>query len=363
MSKAKDWIEKGKLFHERGQYDQAIDSFKRALSIKPDNTDAMIRIGLSYRYKEEYDKAIKWYEKVLEIDPKSKLALNNIGYALECKGELDEAAKRYTKALEIDPVYELALINLIKILNDKKEYHKIIEVLEKALELDPVNPGNWIDIGLAFNDIGEYEKAIDAYEKALKFEPSKIAYNNLGWTYFNKNEYEKATKLFAESLKIDWKYDIPYGNLNKIYNYLVDNQIKDCTLWKSLAEAYYIAREYKFALDSCNRCLGINDKFKNIRKLKEKILEAKRKVDMKSNLNNIIDIALNTFSMIATSVLLKDVVGYIKYKEPELEFTFSEIKYAIIDFINKRGLNIRLDDNRLIILKEDRHTLEKKLTI
>ncbi|MFX1557734.1 MAG: hypothetical protein ACFFC9_10810, partial [Promethearchaeota archaeon] len=133
--------------------------------------------------------------------------------------------------------------------------------------------------------------------------------------------------------------------------------------WKSLAEAYYIAREYKFALDSCNRCLGINDKFKNIRKLKEKILEAKRKVDMKSNLNNIIDIALNTFSMIATSVLLKDVVGYIKYKEPELEFTFSEIKYAIIDFINKRGLNIRLDDNRLIILKEDRHTLEKKLTI
>jgi Tfp pilus assembly protein PilF len=363
MTNAKEWVEKGKLFHERGQYDQAIDSFKRALSFKQDNTDILIRIGLSYRYKEEYDKAIKWYQKVLEIEPKSKLALNNIGYAYECKEQLDEAMKMYRKALEIDPVYELALINLIKILNDKKEFQKIIEILEKALELDPVNPGNWIDIGLAFNDLGEYEKAIEAYNKALKYEPSKIAYNNLGWTYLNKNDFEQAIRYFTESLKIDWKYDLPYVNLNKIYKHLKEKQIKNCMLWKILAEAYYVAREYKYALDACNRCIEEKYKFNGIQKLKEKILKAKQKFDMKSKLNKKINMALNSFSMIASTVLLSDVVGYIKYKEPELIFSDSEIRYAILDFINKKGLNIRLDGKRLIILKEDRETLEKKLTI
>jgi len=63
MTSAKVWIDRGKSLHERGEYDQAIEAFKRGLNLDPDNDDIMIRIGLSYRYKEEYDTAIEWYGK------------------------------------------------------------------------------------------------------------------------------------------------------------------------------------------------------------------------------------------------------------------------------------------------------------
>lgn len=353
MANNKDWVKKGKLLHQRGEYDQGIDAFKRALNLDPNNKDILIRIGLSYRYKEKYDTAIEWYEKVLEIDPDDVLALNNIGYAYECKNEFEKAIDFYKKALEKEPSYELALINLIKLFKEREQFEEAVNILKKALEVDPVNADNWVDLGLVYNEREKYEKSVEAYNKAVLYEPSKVAYNNLGWTYFNQKDWKDAINAFKESLKIDWRYDLPYLNLHKIYNYFLDNQVQNCELWMDLGEAYFVAKEYKYALNACNRCLKINSDYENIEVLKKKILDAKRKPDMKSKLDSVIERAFLTFSKIASSVLWNDVIGYVKYKAPELEFTNSEIKFAIIEYIDKKGLNIQLNDKRLIMLKED----------
>jgi len=353
MANNKDWLKKGKLLHQRGSYDQAIDAFKRALNLNPENKDIMIRIGLSYRYKEKYDTAIEWYEKVLEIDPEDVLALNNIGYAYECKNQFEKAIEMYQKALKIEPNYELSLINLIKLFKERDEFEKAMQIIKNALEVDPVNADNWVDLGLIYNEMGQYEKSINAYKKAVNYEPSRVAFNNLGWTYFNMNDFKNAIDVFKESLKIDWRYDLPYSNLHKVYNYFLENQVQNCELWRDLAEAYLVAKDYKYALNACNRCVNIDPEFKNIDVLRKKILDAKRKPDMRSKLNKIIERVFLTFSKVASSVLWNDVIGYVKYKAPELEFTNSEIKFAILDFINKNDLNIELNDKRLIMLKED----------
>jgi tetratricopeptide (TPR) repeat protein len=354
MDKVKKWLEKGKFLHESGQYDQAIDSFKRALTQDPKNTDVMIRIGLSFRYKKDYDTAISWYEKVLEINPDDVLALNNIGYAYECKELFEKAIEMYERALEIEPAYELALVNLIKLLKNRKQYQKAIEILEKTIPEDPVNPGNWIDLGLLYTEIEEYEKAINAYNKAIYYEPTNLAYNNIGWTFFKKKDYLKSIEAFTKSLEMDWKYDLPYRNLNKIYDKFSKKNKKEILLWKKLAEAYFVAKDYKYALNSCNRALEIEENYDGLEELKERILEAKKISDERSQLDNLIDMTLFTFSKIASSVFISDVVGYIKYKSPEIELSYSEIKYRVIDYISKKGRNIQISDNRLIMLKEDR---------
>ncbi|TXT58922.1 MAG: hypothetical protein BAJALOKI2v1_280013 [Promethearchaeota archaeon] len=356
MANDKDWVKRGKLFHQRGEYDQAIDSFKRALNLNPEQDikkDIYIRIGLSYRYKKEYDTAIDWYEKVLEIDDQDPLAWNNIGYAYECKNQREKAKEMYKKSLELDPTYELALVNLLKLYKENEEFENAKKLLKDALEEDPVNADNWVDLGLVYNEMGEYEKSIAAYEKALLYEPSRVAFNNIGWTYYNQEDFKNAIYAFKESLKRDWRYDLPYSNLHKIYNYFLDNNVEDCELWKDLADAYFVARDYKYALTACNRCLYINPDYGGMEGLKDEILQAKEKVEMKSKLESTIESAFFTYSKIASSVLWNDVIGYVKYKAPELEYTNSEIKYTIIEFINKNGLNIQLNDKRLIMLKED----------
>ena len=362
MGNSKQWLEKGKFLHERGEYDSAIDSFKKALNSDPNNTDILIRIGLSYRYKMEYDKAIEWYQKVLDINPEDILALNNIGYAYECKEEFEKAIEMYEKALEIEPGYELALINLIKLLKERKKFQKAIEILEKSMEVDSVNPGNWIDLGLLYTEIEEYDKAIEAYYKAIQYEPTMVAYNNLGWTYYNKKDWKNSIDAFIESLKMNWKYDLPYRNINKIYDTFIKDKIEDPDLWKRLSEAYYIAKDYKYALTCCNRSFELDNKQKDIKGLKSKILKEKTKTDERLDLDEGINKTLFTFQRIASSVLLSDVIGFIKYKYPELDFSYSEIKYRIIEYIEKKGRNIQLNDNKLLMLKEDR-TGDQKLII
>jgi tetratricopeptide (TPR) repeat protein len=352
MPSTKELIEQGDIFFDEKRFQKALETYKKALEVEPENIDALICCGLCYRNLEEYDKAIEYYDNALEIEPDNKTALNNIGYVLECKGKIEEAIEYYNKSLEVDPNYDMPLVNLTKIYLDRKDYKSAIKVYKNALEVDPINTANWIDLGRAYRFMEKYEKAIMAYSKALKLVPSnKIAWNNLGYVYFTQKEYKKAIEAITKSLEIDWLYDLPYSNLNKVYKELKEQDINDFKLWKQLANAFLVAKAYKRALDASNRMLEINPEGEDAKQLHEKILKVKHKFDMNPLLLEKIEHALNLFSSISTSVLLTDIIEYIRYKNPDLIFTDDEIKFNIFETIQKQNISAKLVVNKLVFYK------------
>ena len=64
--------------------------------------------GMAYRDKGQYDQAISDYNKALEINSKYAYAYNNRGMAYRDKGQYDQAISDYNKALEINPKYAYA---------------------------------------------------------------------------------------------------------------------------------------------------------------------------------------------------------------------------------------------------------------
>lgn len=353
MASTKEFIEKGDIFFDEGRYQKALDTYNKALNLEPKNIDALICVGLCYRNLEDYDKAIEYYNNALEIEPDNKTALNNRGYALEMKDQIEEAIEMYKKSLEEDPNYDMPLVNLTKIYIDRKDYQAAIKVYKNALEGDSINTANWIDLGRAYRFMEKYDKAILAYNKALKLVPSnKVVHNNIGYVFFVKKEYEKAIDSFSESLKIDWLYDLPYSNLNKVYKEMIEQNIIDFKLWKNLANAYLVGRAYKRALDASNRMLEINSEDGDAKKLHEKILGVKQKFDLTPLLLEKIEQALNLFSSISTSVLLTDIIEYIRYKTPDLIFTDDEIKFNIFETIQKKNISAKLVVNKLIFYRK-----------
>ncbi len=349
-----DLLKRGQILHDENRYDEAIKTFKEALLQEPDNTDILIRIGLSHRYKEEYDEAIDYYNKALEIEPDNKTALNNVGYAYECKEEVDKAIDYYVKSLELDPAYELPLVNLTTIYNNREEYQKSVDLLKRALEIDSINSANWIDLGLAYRYLEEYDDAIESYLTALKFDPNnELAHNNIGYAYYLKKEYLKAIKYLKRSLKLDWKYDLPYSNLNTIYNALLDEKIEDCSIWKQMAETYYVGRDYRKALNCCNKVIEIDEDYEDIKELRVKVLNAKRIIEKRSVLENNIDMALNFFYNISLSVEIEDLINYIKFKNDTLEFDDNEIKFRVFERLGNQKFRTELDGTRLVFIKED----------
>ena len=64
---------------------------------------------------EDYDSAIKCYDKALSINPENTNALSNKGAALANSGDLESGMKCFNKALEINPLDVNARINRDKL--------------------------------------------------------------------------------------------------------------------------------------------------------------------------------------------------------------------------------------------------------
>ena len=61
---------RGIAYGERGQYDDAISDFTRALEINPRYAEAYYNRGLAYIRKGQYDQAISDFNKAVEINPR-----------------------------------------------------------------------------------------------------------------------------------------------------------------------------------------------------------------------------------------------------------------------------------------------------
>ena len=55
----------------------------------------------AYAYKKEYDLAIECYKRAIELKPDNPGAYNNWGMALKDRGKTDEAEEKFNKAREL----------------------------------------------------------------------------------------------------------------------------------------------------------------------------------------------------------------------------------------------------------------------
>ena len=62
-----------------GMLDEAIDAYKKAISIKPDYAEAYSNMGVALRQKGALDEAIDAYKKQFHCKPHYAEAYNNMG--------------------------------------------------------------------------------------------------------------------------------------------------------------------------------------------------------------------------------------------------------------------------------------------
>ena len=69
----------------------------------PDNSEACNNRGLTYLSKGDYDQAIPDFDKAIELEPMTVGPYNNRDRAYLGKGNHDQAIKDLNTALEMDP--------------------------------------------------------------------------------------------------------------------------------------------------------------------------------------------------------------------------------------------------------------------
>jgi tetratricopeptide (TPR) repeat protein len=238
-----------------GFLDEAIKSYKIALSINPNFIDAHNNMGLALKETGKTDEAINAYNKALAINPNFAEAHSNLGLALKETGKTDEAINAYNKALAINPNFAEAHSNLGLALKETGKTDEAINAYNKALAINPNFAKAYNNIGLALKEKGKTDEAINAYNKALTINPNFAeVHNNLGNLFREQGKFKEAIEAFTRATLANPYYAEAHRHLSKskfykkndphlkqvenLYNETDITQEAQCNLSFALAKMY-----------------------------------------------------------------------------------------------------------------------------
>jgi predicted O-linked N-acetylglucosamine transferase (SPINDLY family) len=94
------------------QADQVIAEYQAAIRLQPNLAEAHYNLGNAMRSRGLYDNAIASFQTAARLKPDYADALNNLGNAFRERGQLDEAMQCYRQAMATNPDHRYAQSNL-----------------------------------------------------------------------------------------------------------------------------------------------------------------------------------------------------------------------------------------------------------
>jgi tetratricopeptide (TPR) repeat protein len=125
----------------QGRYDEALESYKKAYQLNPDNGGVAFRLGNAYFERKRYTEAVTYLKKAKESFSDDIETIKKLGEAY----------------LEL------------------KEYGKAIEEYKDVIKIVPKHVSSRIQIGNAYLKLGQYNTAEKYYNEALKIESSNLS--------------------------------------------------------------------------------------------------------------------------------------------------------------------------------------------
>ena len=108
LSNPIDYAKIGSDHLENEEYNEAIDAFKKAIPIDPNDETVHNSLGIAYYYTQDYEAAIDAFKAGISLNPQLKHLHHNLGSAYFKVKKFDKAKRAVEEALKIDPSHESA---------------------------------------------------------------------------------------------------------------------------------------------------------------------------------------------------------------------------------------------------------------
>ena len=203
---------------DQGKLNEAITVYTKALSLKPNNFKAYSNIGLVLQNQGKLVEAIVAYNKSISLNPGYDEAYSNLGITFQCQGKLDEAVEAYKKSISLKPDYAETYNNLGAALHDQRKLDEAIKIYNKALLLKPDYAEAYSNLGATLKDQDNLDQAINAYKKAISFKPNYAeAYSNLGVALKDQGRLDDAIQAHKKSISLKSDYADAYNNMGNAF--------------------------------------------------------------------------------------------------------------------------------------------------
>ena len=143
-----------------GKAAEAVESFNRAIALRPNFADAYVSLGSAREMLGHAADAEHAYQKAIALRPDSPSAFNKYGVFCFKRGRYADAATNY----------------------------------RRVVELLPDSARGYTNLGAALQELGQYDEAIAAHRRAIAIAPSAISYSNLGTIEFFRGQYDEGRR-------------------------------------------------------------------------------------------------------------------------------------------------------------------------
>jgi len=163
----------GGILFVRGQIDESIDHYERALRLRDGNVAAHFGLGRALAAKQKTDAAIFHFQKALSIQPDNIGASNDLGVMFASKGEIREAISAWQQSLSFDPdnadaANNIAWVRATAADPDLRDGREALELAQRALRSGGENPVALRTLAAAQAENGQFAEAIATCRRGME---------------------------------------------------------------------------------------------------------------------------------------------------------------------------------------------------
>lgn len=202
----------GKIHEEKGDYQNAIQSYDAAIALTaPGNwlrKDIRHRIVGIYAADSNWEDLITYYQAKIETAPNDTELIGLLASAFIENQQLDEGIVEYRKGLALAPTDTGLRLNLIAALRNAEKFGDAAAEYEALSEQQPDDFGIYRELGELYLQLDDEEKARGCYRRMANHDPEDAGtrlilaeiYAGNEWIDDAITEYEKTISLAPENL-------------------------------------------------------------------------------------------------------------------------------------------------------------------
>lgn len=193
----------GTIYFLQRKYQQAVESYGRALDIRADYADAYFNLGLAYEKLNRDPEAMNAFRALLKVSPSHPGARFHLGCILMKHHQYREAEQEFASiTLEHADHFE-SLVNLASCHLLQGKMDLAASCYLRALEVSPGDKDVLFNLGVIHMRQGYANEAVNYYLRAVKSAPDFFeAHHNLAAYYMLRGDRERALQHFQEALRV-----------------------------------------------------------------------------------------------------------------------------------------------------------------
>ena len=185
-----------------GRNQDAANAINMAIEIKP-RSSYFYRRGMFEAEHGDFTDAEKSVRRALEHEPNDSGYLSAYTRILIMTGKIDQALSAGQKAINLNPDSLECISSLASVYAVKKEYNIAVRHYKRILVKDSDNLSALIDIGGSYSNMGKYEKALPYLKRVISQDPDNaVGLHSIGITLQKTGRYAEAAAYLNRGVSI-----------------------------------------------------------------------------------------------------------------------------------------------------------------